>query len=185
MTEPEEEVPFQENTPICSTEVPGIIIKPEPVYDLPLDNACPYSDCKRTYKYPHTLKSHINSFHLKIRPFKCDKGCGKKFPTLYRFDMHTKICRGIAVQRPNKCTFPRCKARFAFGVSIKRHILQVHEKTAHNIKCTKCDYKCADKSSLKIHLETHKEVADIKCKLCEFVFRSRAELYSHIIRYHR
>ena len=39
---------------------------------------CPYPDCQKPFSNCYNLKKHINSHHLKIKPFKCSF-CSKSF----------------------------------------------------------------------------------------------------------
>ncbi|XP_059017930.1 zinc finger protein ZXDC isoform X7 [Mustela lutreola] len=142
---------------------------------------CPLDGCGWAFTTSYKLKRHLQS-HDKLRPFGCPVGgCGKKFTTVYnlkahmkgheqenlfkcevcseRFPTHAKLSSHqrshFEPERPYKCDFPGCCARFSARSSLyihsKKHLQDVG---APKSRCpvSSCNRLFTSKHSMKAHV---------------------------------
>lgn len=69
---------------------------------------CNFQDCFRTFRTKFNLKRHINSFHFKLKRFKCEQ-CSKCFASKQNLKEHSYIHTG---ERFYKCPELNCGKRF-------------------------------------------------------------------------
>lgn len=77
--------------------------------------------CEARFKRPEHLRLHINSVHLKHRPYKCEK-CDKSFTQVGDRNIHQKIHSN---DRPHVCF---CLKAFRLAKGLKAH-LKTHENS--------------------------------------------------------
>mmetsp|Transcript_31314 Transcript_31314/g.76388 ORF Transcript_31314/g.76388 Transcript_31314/m.76388 type:complete len:178 (-) Transcript_31314:101-634(-) len=82
--------------------------------------SCGY--CDKRFSDPSTLKSHLNSRHLKRKAYTCD-ACNKRFVTAGNRNLHRRIHMGI---RPYKCSI--CSVTNSDLSNFKRHIKACQRK---------------------------------------------------------
>lgn len=81
--------------------------------------------CEASFKRPEHLRLHINSVHLKYKPYKCDyEDCEKSFAQIGDRNVHRKIHRD---EKPHICMMCRKAFRLVKG-------LRAHEKTHNKMK---------------------------------------------------
>lgn len=146
---------------------------------------CP--DCDKTYSNTKKLIWHFRthsekSFHCS----ECPKICATKMTLKRHATMHSD-------ERPYMCEL--CGIRTKSKVSIRRHIIGVHEmkkqknyKVRRPLKCPLCDEKFVKLSKMKLHLnEFHAELAilawkryrSLCCIICYLKFDSTEALDEH------
>lgn len=90
---------------------------------------CPYPVCSKLFSNCYNLKKHINSHHLKLKPFKCsycDKVFGYKHSMLHHQYTHEQVekpqysgsvesldlCKMLEVSKdPDLCPYARMKVK--------------------------------------------------------------------------
>nr|CAD7194438.1 unnamed protein product [Timema douglasi] len=79
---------------------------------------------------------------------------------------------------PFVCGFDNCTSAFKTSSDLKRHQrMHTGEKP---FACELCDYKCAIKSNLTVHIRlNHSETRSIKCNVCDHVSTSRKAAKEH------
>lgn len=85
--------------------------------------------CSRSFKFKKVLENHINTAHLKRRPYAC-KVCGKRFTQVSHRNNHEIV---HTEDRPFACHI--CKKGFRRSINLKVHVDSVHL----NIKRFKCE----------------------------------------------
>ena len=144
------------------------------------DVHCKCGLCDLSFRSEANLKEHVKGVHERVCLHPC-KVCGVKFrsKSIWSAHMsknHPKVWRKLpsAVRKRLSCskcerTFDTeakrfqhmkfshshaqcriCDAVFCSATNLKRHVLNVHDKVKP-FECLKCDYRCAQKSNLKIH----------------------------------
>ena len=76
----------------------------------------PCEICQQTFTKRSSVKTHIDTVHLKLKPYKCED-CGKEFLQASHLNFHSDMHNNIRF----KCTF--CKKDFS-----RRHVLNQHVK---------------------------------------------------------
>lgn len=90
--------------------------------------------CEASFKRPEHLKLHVNSVHLKYKPYKCEHpGCTKSFAQIGDRNVHMKI---HVDDKPHVCSICQKAFRLAKG-------LRAHGKTH-------CDKKQAVKAAISV-----------------------------------
>lgn len=172
--------------------------------------------CEMNFPSKESLRSHIKEFHITEKQIKCPD-CEKTYSNTKKLIWHIrthieknfqcpqcpKICttkitlkRHAAMhsdERPFMCEL--CGIRTKSKVSIRRHIIGVHEmkkqknyKVRRPLKCPLCDEKFVRLSKMKLHLnEFHAELArsawkryrSLCCVICYLKFDSTEALEEH------
>ncbi|UYV65829.1 hypothetical protein LAZ67_3005579 [Cordylochernes scorpioides] len=133
---------------------------------------CNYRSAHKTH-----LRVHVRK-HNDSKPYICDL-CGFK----------TSYCNSLKDHKRNKHTDPALKCNMckyvAYGeVDLKNHICE------ESLCCGECGYRSQSRSHLIRHQEVHNPVLyscslcrtrnpALKCKLCKYVARGKADLRSH------
>lgn len=147
---------------------------------------CP--DCDKTYCNTKKLIWHIRTHSEKsFQCTQCPKICTTKITLKRHSAMHSN-------ERPFMCEL--CGIRTKSKVSIRRHIIGVHEmkkqknyKARKPLKCPLCDDKFEKLSKMKRHLnELHAELArsawkryrSLCCVICYLKFDSTESLEEHL-----
>ena len=71
-----------------------------------------------------------------------------------------------------------CDQKFSQKSSLKVHIIS-HKEGQGRFECSQCDYKAAQKHHLVAHLLTHSGVKPHKCDSCEFSTATKSSLTVH------
>lgn len=79
--------------------------------------------CEASFKRPEHLRLHLNSVHLKYKPYKCDYlGCEKSFAQIGSRNVHMKI---HVDDKPHICAL--CQKAFRLSKGLRAH-MKTHEK---------------------------------------------------------
>lgn len=136
--------------------------------------------CMKRFKRYSNLIQHRNRHHLKIRTNNKDYicSCGEVFHSQAKIAWH----RETHDPKPKCC--PYCRERFMHKNSLVRHIRLSHTERFHSLKrdtveCPYCKKKYI-KSSLKVHMETHKEKkTTYECSICNKSLTTKWNLKQH------
>lgn len=144
--------------------------------DAPLE--C--SLCMKRFKRFSNLIQHRNRHHLKMRPQAKDYicTCGEVFHSQAKIAWH----RETHDIKPKCC--PYCRERFMHKNSLVRHIRLSHTDRFHlfkhdSVECPQCKKKYI-KSSLKMHMEQHKQLrTTYECTICNKTLTTKWNLKQH------
>ena len=156
--------------------------------------------CYISYKKPVFLKIHKKKVHLSEMDafsknlieedlkYKCNK-CAKNFYSLNTLEFHKQRDHS----QSGSCKL--CYAKFSQS-NVVRHMKSIHSSDAHLfdkeieesqlVHICHCKKKFASENILTYHKKTeHKEDIVPYCKLCQYNFKSKANLMSHIGKVHK
>ena len=148
------------------TKFPKRSVKAKPLLDRTCDT------CKKVFKYPYDLKTHIKIVHEKIRDVKCDhcdfRGSTKAHLWLHKKSHHMEI---MDLSKAKLFKGEKNRTKQKENNDIKN---QVHE-------CEQCGRKFDSLRRYKIH-ENHSHVKKqrITCPLCNKTLKTKAILKGHI-----
>lgn len=140
---------------------------------------CPL--CSKRFQTKNILERHVQTYHLKERPYIC-QFCGKGFSTEWYCQKHET--------HHEKGTGPRILARdmiyackYCEKTFPKPRQLRMHESThtgEKNYECKQCDKTFCYSSSLLKHLKyMHSEKPKAVCEFCSRVFSTGDSLLKH------
>jgi KRAB domain-containing zinc finger protein len=151
--------------------------------------------CGRQYKYMHSLTEHLQT-HATDNPKKCQY-CGLMFESRNRLKIHWAETAGDGIHNINIKSHPCniCDKVFDSRYGLKRHMLSHTDE--RKFECTVCGLRFKQSAHLKGHIATHERINHISitkqqktesllnpvipCKKCQYVFRTKAELKSHLL----
>lgn len=84
---------------------------------------CYYIDCLKYFHNKYNLRRHINSFHLKLKSYKCPM-CGKRVVSKQSLHEHINIHTG---DKPYVCSYPNCRKTFRQSSRLSLHKLTHHK----------------------------------------------------------
>nr|CAB3267930.1 ZF(BTB/C2H2) zinc finger protein [Phallusia mammillata] len=127
--------------------------------------------CGRAFRWPHLLRRHFATVHLKLKPHKCEK-CGRCFNRSEELKQHAASHTGV---KNYTCRF--CSKKFRHKAS-----LFVHQKThtdGQRYVCDVCGYASHTANVLRIHQQTHNKTLPHKCNFCTKRFKTPQYLRRH------
>lgn len=128
------------------------------------------------YKIPrkYSLKNHMTSKHLKVRPFKCNQ-CN--FDTVYKRELDIHRESNHEPKKPSKFKCLECQNEFKAAKGLKYHMKAFHE----GIDCEICDRKFINDFSLKKHIAIDhlRDKGSFQCDLCPKKFVLKIQLTVH------
>ena len=74
-----------------------------------------------------------------------------------------------------------CGYQTHFTAEYHKHLTRHHadDGTARPYECTECEFRTADRGTLKIHMRGHSGEAPYKCDTCSRAYTSRSALVRH------
>lgn len=150
------------------------------------------SQCDKSFKTKWELNKHVRR-HTDLRPFQCDQ-CSLSFKLKATLNQHYIVHRNTV---PLECDY--CKKVFRTKHYIKMHMLRRHKEliSMNHIfadyneylefcKKFRCDCGLAFRfeSQLKVHMLTHSNVKEFKCKECDKLFKTELYLKYHMSSVH-
>lgn len=145
---------------------------------------CPFCS-KLKFLSTSTLAIHISRNHeqvlestneiseepIKYKRRKCKCNVCGKIINQNNFENHQRLHRSDKYE----CHF--CQAKLASARSIKRHILEVHQKVGRK-ECPHCPQTFSEGTSYKRHLARHTEGGFVPCEVC------KKPVNKYLLRYH-
>ena len=128
------------------------------------DHKC--DNCKKSFLFAHTLKTHIWTVHEGHTEKTCNL-CGKSLSKQIKLEQHLEI------PHDHKCIY--CKKSFLFAQTLKTHFWTIHEGQKDKT-CNLCAKTLFSQTKLEKHLEIPH---DHKCIMCEKSFPSVPKLKKH------
>ncbi|XP_028173591.1 zinc finger protein 260-like [Ostrinia furnacalis] len=142
--------------------------------------------CSGVFTSEEDLMSHNDAEHPE-RSLRCNL-CLKVFASIKSAARHRSICKQI--ERKHKCT--TCGLKFAYEISLNKHILRYHEGQSVSVKfmdtkakdeekqyqCDTCSKQFSRKELLVKHTRTHSDKL-YECDICKKKFNRSDNLRSH------
>ena len=136
--------------------------------------------CGKMYSSTTDMKRHMNSFHLKLKEFKCTK-CPAAFTRPGSLQYHIKTLHENNYEE-HPCS--QCDKVFKFNDSLKHHILSVHEKQ-FDFKCEFCGKDWTTQERLSIHISRIHKQKELKCEICDKKFTGTNMFKFHKLDVHK
>ncbi|XP_060525625.1 zinc finger protein 271-like isoform X2 [Cylas formicarius] len=109
-------------------------------------------------------------YHEKSHKIPC-KHCG--------LELHQQSMRAHLNKHSEKFKCLVCLQCFNSRAMLNDHMASIHTKMKNHV-CEVCAKVFSTKSSLSMHLKTHKDNKDYKCGKCQYATRTSAALYIHM-----
>lgn len=148
---------------------------------------CPLCDSYKT-DTPSKLKIHLET-HGDVRAYTCPV-CGKAFKQFAQMKNHETchLPREIVNSKelsdkwhtPKTCDI--CGRRFVNVKCMRKHKEAVHAGKK-DFKCSYCNYECARKAMLVLHVRTHTGDKPFKCDMCSYCCGDHNSLRRHKMRH--
>ncbi|XP_050690956.1 zinc finger protein 646-like isoform X2 [Eriocheir sinensis] len=120
-----------------------------------------------------SLRKHMRT-HTNERPYRCQL-CPYSARDGSQLTVHLRTHTG---DTPFQCMVESCSAAFKTSSDLRRHE-RLHTGVKP-YKCSSCDYACAIKSNLTVHMRlNHYKGAKFSCTKCDFLGNSRKQLKDH------
>ncbi|XP_050352977.1 gastrula zinc finger protein XlCGF57.1-like [Nymphalis io] len=163
VSESKELTPLPPVTEIASTE------------RLPLkegDKRYTCSFCSKSFTRIHNLRYHMAK-HNDFRRFLCPK-CGKSFHTSSGLRQH--LLSHIDINQ-FKCGF--CNKTYKSRQSLKEHFRVAHSSNRKLFACVTCGKRFTAKSTLMMHIKSHKGLKEYSCTDCSKSYTRASYLRAH------
>ena len=136
--------------------------------------------CGKVYSSTTDLKRHMNSFHLKLKPFKCTK-CPAAFTREGSLQYHIKT---LHENNYGEHSCSQCDKVFKLNDSLKHHVLSVHEKQ-FDFKCEFCGKDWTTQEKLSVHISRIHKHKEMHCEICDKKFTTFSMFRFHKLDVHK
>lgn len=130
------------------------------------------SVCSKSFTRVYSLRYHMAK-HNDIRRFLCPK-CGKGFHTASGLRQH--LLSHIEINQ-FKCGF--CHKTYKSKQSLKEHFRVAHSSNRKLFVCVTCGKRFTAKSTLMMHIKSHKGVKEFACSDCSKTYTRATYLRAH------
>ena len=130
----------------------------------------------------YCLKHHLNSVHLKIKPFSCSEpGCNQKYGYEYQLRYHHQRKH----QNIKKYICEWCSRGFYDHCTLKKHVVRKHSESPETWSCDQCKFTTRCQDLLNKHKQSrHLGIRPYVCDYCGFSTSHRQHLKRHINNLH-
>ncbi|XP_028037766.1 PR domain zinc finger protein 5-like [Bombyx mandarina] len=135
--------------------------------------ACPV--CGHLVRKKLDLEAHMNRYHYKIKPFKCQQ-CSKEFCGRARLREHQ------LTHEEKSCICNICHKKMANRVCLKMH-LRIHTGECP-YTCEHCGEKFRSSSILSTHIQKKHAEKTVSCPSCDSMFHFVREMRHHFKHVH-
>ena len=136
------------------------------------------NDCGASFIGKNHLKRHIDSLHLKLKPYECDQ-CNMSFAQKNHLNSHLKEVHQKI--KAHKCQ--ECDKLFSRKSVLAKHVERIHLKIQPSKKfiCKECNAPFELKHHLEHHMnKVHLNVKPYECNFCQKAFFIKAQLNEHV-----
>lgn len=128
--------------------------------------------CSKSFTRIYSLRYHMAK-HAEFRRFLCPK-CGKSFHTASGLRQHLLSHMEV---NPFKCGF--CHKTYKSRQSLKEHFRVAHSSNSKLFVCVTCSKRFTAKSTLMMHIKSHKGLKEFACSECPKTFTRATYLRAH------
>lgn len=128
--------------------------------------------CSKSFTRIYSLRYHIAK-HDEFRRFLCPK-CGKSFHTASGLRQH--LLSHIEINQ-FKCGF--CHKTYKSRQSLKEHFRVAHSSNRKLFVCITCGKRFTAKSTLMMHIKSHKGLKEFACSECPKTYTRASYLRAH------
>lgn len=157
-------------------------VEPKVVFD---ENGVPMcSACHQTFTKTGNLTRHIQTVHLKNKPYQCDQ-CSSRFGHKTHLNRHIQTVHN----RANVVHCQECRREFKSQQQLDRHFQQAHSGgssssgESEQIRCEECGHAFSQRSNLNRHIQSIHQRLRHQCPVCPSSFGQRFDLQRHVQRY--
>uniref|UniRef100_A0A8D8GBN5 Zinc finger protein 91 n=2 Tax=Culex pipiens TaxID=7175 RepID=A0A8D8GBN5_CULPI len=162
--------------PICGKFV-SQLSKHMPAHSDLKRHSCPH--CEKRFAHDTTLREHINSVHLRLKKYHCEReGCSEAFTNRSSLRYHDTVKHRNA--RDFVCA--ECGKSYHTSTGLSQHTSLSHDQ--RRFRCDECGKMFAMKYHLKTHMLTHTEARPFSCELCDRTFKQMKNLNEHLVVVH-
>jgi uncharacterized C2H2 Zn-finger protein len=140
------------------------------------------AECGASFKKTGNLTRHIQTVHLKKKPFACDQ-CPASFGYKTHLNRHVQTVHN----KSNDFKCSDCNREFRTQQQLDRHVQQAHSGASSAgetgpIKCETCGHGFSQRSNLNRHIQSIHEGMRHMCNACPSSFGQRFDLQRHVQR---
>ena len=134
----------------------------------------------------HALRSHVETVHMKIKPFSCEE-CDTSFAKESRLRHHVESCHLGGSSDSVQCS--ACGKSYKTREHLKAHVARMHpDQVSSRHACPKCDKVYLTKMQLSSHLRLSVSCSGGRpqhpCPSCDRRFPAKAHLRKHVLGAH-
>ena len=135
---------------------------------------CPH--CFKKFNHKGRHRTHIDSVHLKLKPFKCEH-CREQFSAMNVLRRHI---RNIHFKiKPYQCE--QCDKGYQDSFQLKKHVASIHNKD----KCYDIRKEFDNEMDLQEDVKVNQELSVFfECDKCQSEFETEEHLKNHIFKVH-
>ena len=137
-------------------------------------------ECEGTFHSKQSLKLHVTTQHLGLRPHKCEL-CDKTFTQIGHLSTHMKLKH---LERKFPCT--KCDKIFGLKGHLDEHFAWRHRngEGARKFNCNECSFTTLYRASFAGHKKTHQAEKNFRCDQCNAAFNLKDTLKRHVLDKH-
>ncbi|XP_055712362.1 zinc finger protein 583-like isoform X1 [Phlebotomus papatasi] len=135
--------------------------------------------CDKAFKHRVRIERHIESVHLKIKPFVCEF-CGKRYAHMTSYTAHRDYhTTGTSKQYPSRLLRKLLVRKNRGDLQLGRFEQLNSKHTDRAYLCDVCGYQCLTETQHKDHQNIHLNLKPYSCKECQKRFYSKIQYQIH------